>query len=317
MLNMSSSLFIISVYFHSFIYALYHLITSCLPFPPRPTLRPFLIISSSHSPKRRKGIHYATPSATTPPWQTKLHQEQMHPLLLWPNKIAPLGSHRFHGRQQNSIRDNPRSNFQVTHIKTKLHICSTFVGALGLDHACFLVGGSISMNAQRVQVTWLSRSPSGILDPSGSLNPSSDYIKRFPEFCLIFGCACPSVAITCCMNPHMMFMLGFCPEVQPSIIKSVRVWLSSMRQVSSLCTHWLVIPSISAPSLSLYILQAGTFLDGRFCGWVGVPLLPLEILPGYRKWPFQSPYPQLLGSHPGSLPYPPRSLTHPRSLPCP
>jgi hypothetical protein len=33
----------------------------------------------------------------------------------------------------------------------------------------------------------------------------------------------------------------------------------------------------------------------RFCGWVGLPISPLKILPGYRRWLIQAPYPALLG----------------------
>jgi hypothetical protein len=32
-----------------------------------------------------------------------------------------------------------------------------------------------------------------------------------------------------------------------------------------------------------------------FCGWVGVPIPSLEVIPGYRRWPVQIPYPSLIG----------------------
>ena len=33
----------------------------------------------------------------------------------------------------------------------------------------------------------------------------------------------------------------------------------------------------------------------RLCGWVWVPISPLEGLPGYRRWPVQAPYLPWLG----------------------
>ena len=33
--------------------------------------------------------------------------------------------------------------------------------------------------------------------------------------------------------------------------------------------------------------RQGHISGGRFCGSVGVSLPPLEVLPGYRKWPHQ------------------------------
>ena len=49
----------------------------------------------------------------------------------------------------------------------------------------------------------------------------------------------------------------------------------------------------------------------KFCGWVGVPIVPLGFLPGYRRWPFEGPYPHYCESQIlGGLPYP-RSPSHP------
>lgn len=36
-------------------------------------------------------------------------------------------------------------------------------------------------------------------------------------------------------------------------------------------------------------------MDLRFYGWVGVPTLPLEVLPGYRRWPVEALYSPMLG----------------------
>jgi hypothetical protein len=41
--------------------------------------------------------------------------------------------------------------------------------------------------------------------------------------------------------------------------------------------------------------QAWQIVDQKFCGWVGVPIPPLDALPGYRRWLIQALYPSLLG----------------------
>lgn len=47
-----------------------------------------------------------------------------------------------------------------------------------------------------------------------------------------------------------------------------------------------------------YTLQAGQIISWMFYGWVGVPVSPLEDLPGYSSWPLQSLWPPLLGVFP-------------------
>jgi hypothetical protein len=42
-------------------------------------------------------------------------------------------------------------------------------------------------------------------------------------------------------------------------------------------------------------LVGRTNFEWRFCGLVDVPLPPPEVLPGYERWPLQSPYPLLVG----------------------
>lgn len=44
-------------------------------------------------------------------------------------------------------------------------------------------------------------------------------------------------------------------------------------------------------------LWAEQIVGQRLCDWVGIPVPPLEVLPGYRRWSAQVPYPSLLG-HP-------------------
>jgi hypothetical protein len=61
-------------------------------------------------------------------------------------------------------------------------------------------------------------------------------------------------------------------------------------------SHWLTVPSVSVPSLSLHILQARLILVEVFFGGLMDGLLsPLEVLPGYRRWPLQSLYLCLVG----------------------
>lgn len=52
-------------------------------------------------------------------------------------------------------------------------------------------------------------------------------------------------------------------------------------------------PPISAPSLSLNILQGGHILGPRLCGWVALFIPHLGILPSYMRRPPQSPHPLL------------------------
>jgi hypothetical protein len=53
---------------------------------------------------------------------------------------------------------------------------------------------------------------------------------------------------------------------------------------------WLVIPLVSAPSLSQHFCQTGQIMGGSFYGCVGVLIPPLGVLPGYKRWPLQIPW---------------------------
>ena len=48
-------------------------------------------------------------------------------------------------------------------------------------------------------------------------------------------------------------------------------------------------PSNHCPSTSCR--QDRLIVGWRFCGWICVLVPPLEILPGFRRWPVQAPYP--------------------------
>jgi hypothetical protein len=60
-----------------------------------------------------------------------------------------------------------------------------------------------------------------------------------------------------------------------------------MEWVEIWASHWLVIPSVSALSLSLHILQTGNILGQRFCEWVAClyPSTANNIYPQIKlKW---------------------------------
>ena len=50
----------------------------------------------------------------------------------------------------------------------------------------------------------------------------------------------------------------------------------------------LAIPSVSAPSLSMHLTRQ--IWGQKFCGWVGVLIIPLGILFGYRRLPLKVPW---------------------------
>ena len=68
-------------------------------------------------------------------------------------------------------------------MKTRLHICYKYIGALGADHACSLVDGSVYVSPHGPR---LIESVSLVLSltPQASLILSS---ARLPEFHLMFG----------------------------------------------------------------------------------------------------------------------------------
>jgi hypothetical protein len=61
-----------------------------------------------------------------------------------------------------------------------------------------------------------------------------------------------------------------------------------------------------------------SFFDWKICGWVGISIAPLKLLPGYRMWSLQVTYPQCseiqLRSSPSTLGHIPhtKSLSHPK-----
>ena len=59
-------------------------------------------------------------------------------------------------------------------------------------------------------------------------------------------------------------------------------------------THYLVLYTNSTSSFILKILKTGKIVGLNFCGWVVISVSPLEVLPGYRRWPVQTPHPPFL-----------------------
>ena len=100
-------------------------------------------------------------------------------------------------------------------------------------------------------------------------------------------------------------MLGSCLQAQQSIINSIRGWLSHMEWVSSWGSHWLAIPSVCYIFIPANLVGRTKF-GLNVLWWVDVPLPPLEVLLGYKRWPFQSSYlpagRNLSQSHPYRLP---------------
>ena len=64
---------------------------------------------------------------------------------------------------------------------------------------------------------------------------------------------------------------------------------------SSWDSHWLAIPSLSAPSFISALVLARKKCGSVVFGKVGIPIPLLEILPGYRSGPFHVPYSLSLG----------------------
>jgi hypothetical protein len=120
---------------------------------------------------------------------------------------------------------------------------------------------------------------------------------------------CVAVGLCICFHKQLdeasqeTVMLGSCLQAQQSIICSVRDWLSYMGCMSSWVSHWLAIPSIFIPAH----LVGRTNFGSQICWWVVVSLPPLEVPPGYRRWPLQSLYPLLVGVS--------ARVTHPHRLP--
>ena len=98
---------------------------------------------------------------------------------------VPKGSKR--------VRDSPLLPLLESHRKTKLYNCSIYAEGLGQSHAGSLVVGPVSE-----PLGSFCGFSCGVLNPSGSYNPSSPSFSEFSKLGLMFGCGSlhlfPSVA---------------------------------------------------------------------------------------------------------------------------
>ena len=108
------------------------------------------------------------------------------------------------------------------------------------------------------------KSPGLISSPSGSLYPSSDFSTRLWEFCLIFGCGYPSVAIRCWMKPLTRQLC------KASVLKYNQVSLR-VSEFGSLpwgrSQVWLIVGCLFLQSL-LYLYTCISCRQGNF--WIGI-----------------------------------------------
>ena len=136
------------------------------------------------------------------------------------------------------------------------------------------------------QVCWFCVFSCGVLDLFIFFNPSSRSSTIFLKLCLMFGCSlCIYFHHVLSEASQMAIMLMDCLQVQQSIIDRGKLKLGQ-----SLVRHFLNLCFI----FFLYILQAGHAVGLHFYDWIGVPIPPLEVLTGCRRWPDQSPYLPLL-----------------------
>jgi hypothetical protein len=77
------------------------------------------------------------------------------------------------------------------------------------------------------------------------------------------------------------------PLQTPGHPGSVRFWLPLPEWASSWTSHCLASPTSTVPLLPQHILQAGQIISQWICVWL-MSLSPMEALPTYRRWPFQT-----------------------------
>jgi hypothetical protein len=175
------------------------------------------------------------------------------------------------GRSEGSrLRDNPCSSSWETRMKTKLLICYVCAEILGPAHACSLVGDLVSGSLQGSRLVEFVDVPAESLSSSGPsifLPAPSNVSYCISSHWLLGGAS------------HRTVMLGSCLQTKQSIIN----WFLPMGWVLIWGNHWLAIPSVFVLSLFLHILYAGHILGPKVCGWVAILILPVGVLPIYRK----------------------------------
>jgi hypothetical protein len=102
-----------------------------------------------------------------------------------------------------------------------------------------------------------------------------------------------------------------CARILSASVTENHEWCHGIGACSSFSGYSLATPSVSAPFPSPASLVERINFGWKFCGRVGVPMDPLEFLPGYRRWPLYVPYPHCCEAQ---LRLPPFILGH---LPCP
>jgi hypothetical protein len=152
---------------------------------------------------------------------------------------------------------------------------------LSPDTVCSFFGGSLSENPQGSTVV----DPICLSVEFLSLSHFSNSSIRVPKLHLMFGCVfCICLSQLLGGTSQRTAKLGSGLRAKQRIINSVRDWCLSMERVFSWAGYCLVIPSVSAPS-STPAFFVGMIKFGLKALWVGVPMVPLIFLPGYRRQP--------------------------------
>jgi len=114
--------------------------------------------------------------------------------------------------------------------------------------------------------------------PQESLTPSS-----------VCMWVCASVLVRCWVKP-LRGQLHETPVYKRSRVSLIALGVASCSWDGSQVGQSLVDHSLSLCSISsLALLVGGQILDGRICRWVGDFYPPLDVLPGYRRWPLWAP----------------------------
>ena len=135
---------------------------------------------------------------------------------------------------------------------SKLNMCYICVGDIVPVYPCPSVDGSVSVNPHDPMLV----SPVGFLVIFLTSPAPSVLSLSLPQDSLHSGVGVLYICFHQLLDEasQMTVMLGSCMQAYQSINNSVRGWLSAMEWVSSWVSHWLAIPSVSVPSLSLHVL---------------------------------------------------------------
>lgn len=168
-------------------------------------------------------------------------------------------------------------------MKTQVHI--SYVCADGQDpsHACSLVGRSVSLNHNGLRSADSVSFPLMSLASLSILPPDILHMILTAPF-NVWLCAYAWISFGCWVKPHWSHLC------QGSFWKYSSILLILSGASSS---HGMGQPLV-VPFLLCSIVNPIYLVDRtncEFCGWIGVPILLLEVFPGYRRWAVQLPYP--------------------------